>query len=689
MEIERLSDWESVTAMLQHTLAQMLELEVDASPFGQLEEYFRELEKLPPIQAWQNDSYLESFSPTGEWTHERVFETLNRQYGNKTPPVRLDLLKISVPLHVPPLPIALVPIARHPLSGAVTIASWIPGLGPTLDSATANVLRDFWCTDRIYCVWVNPANLRTFLVASMERLSMEPVPPHEDLRVLDPQPSDCPWLDAADVLIPINTLRELGLSCHLMRSISAVPLYRAENIVTVLSARRLTPQIVGRIQQTLRTTATIFQVRGDEAAIDHLIERTETDNIDPSRIFRGTAKTTQQSGAKDLETEAVRVVSTCLLKAVKMRSSDIIFAETPDMLRVRYKVDGGWIDEPGGLPLAVAKEVINHIKMRSHLDISITKIDQDGLLIKDFDGQRCTFRVNTSQDIGGQKAVLRVQPKFDTIRSLEEYGMPQAYVDAIDQTLAGSSGLVVLCGPTGCGKSTTIYSILRRIDASFQNVLTAEDPVEIVVPLVSQKLIDRATGETFANWTRDILRKAPDITVVGEMRDPETVEAVMTVATSGHRIISTLHTTSAWTIPSRLMDLKAQRFYISQSLSVGISQRLVKMLCPKCQIQVPVPAAEKLARMGLDPERFEGVSHLAKSRGCPYCNGRGSYGRRAIFEALLVDEEIREAIEEGATSLDLRNISARRGEQTIFEKALEEAIAGRISLQAACTTRSA
>jgi type II secretory ATPase GspE/PulE/Tfp pilus assembly ATPase PilB-like protein len=292
-------------------------------------------------------------------------------------------------------------------------------------------------------------------------------------------------------------------------------------------------------------------------------------------------------------------------------------------------------------------------------------------------------------DISGEKAVLRVQPKFDTIRSLEDYEMPQTYIDAIDQTLVGSSGLIVLCGPTGCGKSTTIYSILRRLDSSFLNILTIEDPVEILVPLISQRPIDRAAGETFPSWTRGLLRKAPCIAVVGEMRDQETVEAVMTVATSGHRIISTLHTTSAWTIPSRLLDLKAQLFFVSQSLSVGISQRLVQMLCPKCQVQVPVPAAEKLVRMGLDPERFEGVTHLAKARGCPFCHGRGSYGRRAIFEAMLVDEEIREAIEEGATSLDLKNISASKGEQTIFDKALAEAIAGRISLQEACKTRCA
>jgi hypothetical protein len=544
MKIDRLPNWSPVTALLQHALGQMLNLEIDSEPFSQLEEYFRELEKVPLLQAWQNDSFLELFSPTGDWNHERVFEALNRQHGGATPPVRLDLLKISLALHLPPLPIPLVPIARDPLSGAMTVASWIPGLGPILNSLSANILRDFWCTDFIQCIWASPASIRGLLAASVERLSLDAIPPHEDFRALDARPPDCPWLDAADVLIPVNTVRELGLSCHLMRSVSAVPLYRAENILTVLSAKRLTPHVVGRIQQTLRTTATIFQIRGDEATIEHLIERTETDNIDPSRIFRGSTKVAQQSGT-DLETEAVRVVNTCLLKAVKMRSSDIIFAEMPDVLRVRYKVDGGWIDEPGGLPLVVAKEVINHIKMRCHLDISITKIDQDGLLIKDFDGKRYTFRVNTSQDIGGQKAVLRVQPKFDTIRSLEEYGMPQAYIDAIDQTLAGSSVLIVLCGPTGCGKTTTIYSILRRLNPSLMNILAIEDPVEIVVPLISQRNIDRAAGETFASWTRGLLRKAPCVAVVGEMRDQETVEAVITVATSGHRIISTLHTTSA------------------------------------------------------------------------------------------------------------------------------------------------
>jgi type II secretory ATPase GspE/PulE/Tfp pilus assembly ATPase PilB-like protein len=689
---QHLSNWGSVTTLIQHTLVQMLELDVNSKALVELQDYFRELEGMPLQQAWQKDSYLELYQHSGELTHERVFEALNRLYGEKTPPVRLELLNVAVPLHLPPLPVPLVPLARHPLSGAMTIGTWVPGLGSILNSSAADVLREFWCTDFIQCVWSSPASIRTFLAASGERLCLEPVPPHEDFRGLDAPVPDYPWLDAADILIRLKHLKDLGLSCNLMRAVSAAPLYRGENIVTVLSSARLSPQAVGRLQQTLRTTATIFQVRGDEQAIQQLIERTETESIDPGLIFRTGRKPTQAGSrlAGDLETEAVRVVNTCLVKAVKMRASDIIFAETSEALRVRYKVDGTWMDETAVLPPAVAKEVINHIKMKSQLDISITRLAQDGQLVMDLEGRRYTFRVNTSLDISGQKAVLRVQPGFDTIRSLEDYGMPIGYINAIDQTLAGSSGMIVLCGPTGCGKSTTIYSILARIDPFAHNILTAEDPVEINVPNVFQARInERAGGETFASWTRGLVRQAPCVAVVGEMRDPQTVEAVMHVASSGHRVISTLHTTSAWGIPSRLMDLKAERFYVSQALSVGISQRLVKMLCPSCQIQVPVPSSDKLVRMGLDPDSFSGVSCLAKGRGCPYCHGRGTYGRRAIFEALLVDDEVREAIEQGATALDLREISRRRGEQTIFERALSEALAGRISVQAACATRCA
>jgi type II secretory ATPase GspE/PulE/Tfp pilus assembly ATPase PilB-like protein len=687
---QHLSNWESVTTLIQHTLVQMLELDVNSQPFFELQEHFRELEGVSPLQAWQNDTYLELYPQQAGWTHERAFETLNQQYGEKTPPVRLELLNIAIPLHLPPLPVALVPIARHPLSGAMTLATWVPGLGSILSSPGAEVLRDFWCTDFIQCVWSSPASIRAFLVANGERLSLKSVPPHEDFRGLDAPVPDYPWLDASDILIRVKDIKDLGFSCNLMRTVSAAPLYRGENIVTVQCSKRLSPQAVGQLQQTLRTTATIFQVRGDETAIQQLIQRTETDNVDPSRIFRPGRKVTQTGPrlAGDLETEAVRVVNTCLLKAVKMRASDIIFAETPDCLRVRYKVDGTWMDEAGRLPLAVAKEVINHIKMKSRMDISITRLAQDGQLVKEFDGLRYTFRVNTSLDITGQKAVLRVQQHFSTIRSLEDYGMPQAYINAIDQTLAGSSGLIVLCGPTGCGKSTTIYSILARIEPFAHNILTLEDPVEINVPHVFQAQITPA-GETYSSWTRGLVRQAPCIAVVGEMRDPETVEAVMNVASSGHRVISTLHTTSVWGIPSRLMDLRAERFYVSQALSVGISQRLVKLLCPNCQVQVPVPAPDKLRRMGLDPKSFGGVSRLVRGRGCPYCHGRGTYGRRAIFEAMMVDDEVREAIEQGATALELREISRRQGERTIFEKALAEALAGRISLQEACTTRSA
>src|SRR5215831_16572152 len=182
---QHLSNWESVTTLIRHTLVQMLELDVNSQPFFELQENFRELESMPPLHAWQNDTYLELYPRSGDWTHERVFETLNQQYGEKTPPVRLELLNIAVPLHLPPLPVALIPIARNPLSGAMTVATWVPGLGSILQSEAANVLRDFWCTDFIRCVWSSPASIRAFLVANTERLSLESVPPHEDFRGLD------------------------------------------------------------------------------------------------------------------------------------------------------------------------------------------------------------------------------------------------------------------------------------------------------------------------------------------------------------------------------------------------------------------------------------------------------------------------------------------------------------------------
>jgi type II secretory ATPase GspE/PulE/Tfp pilus assembly ATPase PilB-like protein len=701
--------FDSLDVILMHFLVEMLQIEPGSEPWSRLLEHCDHLKENAPQESWFKESYLELFGPTGEWTHGKVYEELNRQYGRSTPPIKLDLLSVGMHLHLPPLSIPLIPIARHPVTGSMTVASWLPGLSNVLQQQQANILKEFWCTDQVQAVWAEPGVIRTFLKRNWERVFLAPVPAHEDFRgLLDRQPpDDVPWIDAHSIVLLEKDQRELGVSARLMREILAVPVFRGQNIVTALSASKLSPQVETRLQMALRTSkvATVFQLRSDEQSISQLIDRAESQSIDPSKIFRGPknkgsdGQTQFSTGRSDRidrssvhvrageEAEAVRLVNTCVYKAIQMRASDIIFAEARDRLRVRYKIDGEWMDEGGKLPKEYAAAVINHIKIKSGLSISIRKTMQDGYFTKEINADRYRFRVNTSLDVTGEKAVLRIQPDADSVRTLEEYGMPQRYIDAIDQTMAGSTGLVILTGPTGCGKSTTIYSIILRLDPFKQNILSCEDPIEIEMPNTFQAQIE--WPQTFALWTRGLLRQAPCVAIVGEIRDSETVEAVIRVASSGHRVISTLHTNTAWDIPTRLMNFSAQPFYIQQILTVGISQRLVKMICPKCSVEVPVPAPEKLRRMGVAPDQFADVAYLRQGRGCPYCQNRGTYGRRAIFEALIADDEIKEAIGQRVSSLELRKLMAKKGEKSIFEKALAEAIAGNISLGEACGTRSA
>jgi type II secretory ATPase GspE/PulE/Tfp pilus assembly ATPase PilB-like protein len=247
--------------------------------------------------------------------------------------------------------------------------------------------------------------------------------------------------------------------------------------------------------------------------------------------------------------------------------------------------------------------------------------------------------------------------------------------------------LLILCGPTGSGKTTTIYSILRSVDAIKNNVLTAESPIEVFLENISQTQVDDDGPYSFAMWARGILRQAPDVVMMGEIRDEESVEALMRLSSSGHRAISTLHTNSACEVPNRLFLFRAQPFMVADSLKLAISQRLVKKLCPRCAIEEPLPAEERLVRLGIKPEWLVGVSAIRRGRKCDFCRKTGVSGRKAIFEALIVDDEVKIAIQERAPALNLQRILERRGEATLFEKAVREAAAGVISLEEACKFR--
>ena len=271
----------------------------------------------------------------------------------------------------------------------------------------------------------------------------------------------------------------------------------------------------------------------------------------------------------------------------------------------------------------------------------------------------------------------------NSIRSLVSLGMPERYVEKIHQILHSRSGLIVFSGPTGCGKSTTIYSILNEFDPLQHNIQTAESPIEVVMPHVNQVEISDFGRNTFLNWVRGIVREAPDILMMGEIRDLETADALLRVVNTGHRVITTLHANSAAMVPIRFLQLGVQSFLIASTLRMALSQCLVKMVCPHCDEEVPIPGREKLKKMRINPAWLEDAEYFKVGRGCSHCNGTGFEGRKALYEALIVDEDIAHELQGRPTPENLRRLMIEKGEATLLEKAVREAAHGVISLEEA------
>src|SRR5258708_12862623 len=265
--------------------------------------------------------------------------------------------------------------------------------------------------------------------------------------------------------------------------------------------------------------------------------------------------------------------------------------------------------------------------------------------------------------------------------------MSSRYAKAIDDLMNGDNGLLILCGPTGSGKTTTIYSILRSIDAVKNNVLTAESPIEVLLEKRSQTQIGDDGPYSYAIWARGIVRQAPDIVMMGEIRDEESADALMRLSSSGHRAISTLHTNSVCEVPSRFFLFRAQPFMVTDSLKMAISQRLVKKVCPRCYIEEPVPSAERLIRLGIHPNWLSGASALRRGRKCDFFRQTGVTGRKTTFEALILNDKLHISIQKQSPAVQLRRILETKEEITLVKNAVEEDAAGVISLEEACKFR--
>ncbi|MCB1183216.1 Flp pilus assembly complex ATPase component TadA [bacterium] len=373
----------------------------------------------------------------------------------------------------------------------------------------------------------------------------------------------------------------------------------------------------------------------------------------------------------------ILLVDSLLRDAVTDGATDIHFEPEEKVMRVRYRVDGA-LSQAAVLPVELQPIVIARLKIMAELNISENRVPQDGRILFDAGRRKVDLRVSTLPMIHGEGIVCRILDKESLVLGLDRLGMPAAVAPVFTRDITRPNGIILVTGPTGSGKTTTLYSALSHLNKPDTKIITLEDPVEYALPVINQAQINLAKGFTFAKGLRAILRQDPDIVLVGEIRDAETAQMAIRAALTGHLVFSTLHTNSAAGAIPRLLDMGVEPFLLSATLVSVLAQRLVRRVCPDCAEPV-APAAADLALLGIGPEDLEGAAPR-EGKGCPMCRDTGYRGRMAIFEYLHVDPELRRLIAGGAESGELARAAAAQGQHDLLHDALTRYKAGRTTL---------
>jgi len=378
------------------------------------------------------------------------------------------------------------------------------------------------------------------------------------------------------------------------------------------------------------------------------------------------------------EAPIVKFVNLVLQQAIQDRASDIHFEPFETEFRIRYRVDGA-LYEMSPPPKHLALPVISRIKVMSNLNISERRLPQDGRINYPIGNRQIDLRVSTLPTQFGESVVLRVLDRSAVNLELEALGLPKHVHDYMAEVIQRPNGIVIVTGPTGCGKTTTLYSCLRRVNAIDSKLLTAEDPVEYDIEGIMQVAINEAVGMTFGKALRSFLRQDPDIIMVGEMRDLETAQISIQASLTGHLVLSTLHTNDAPGAVTRMIDMGVEPFLISSTLMAVLGQRLVRVICKNCRTPFE-PTEEQLALLNLSPHDLgEKVFHYG--RGCSACNDTGYRGRKGIFELLIISEAVRALINERAPTVVLRQKAVELGMVTLREDGLRGIFEGDTTIE--------
>ena len=392
----------------------------------------------------------------------------------------------------------------------------------------------------------------------------------------------------------------------------------------------------------------------------------------------------EESLEKTLETAegapVIRMVNMIMIEALRTKASDIHIEALEKTSRLRYRLDGSLVERPSP-PKAYHNAIVSRIKIMSDLDIAERRVPQDGRFkIKAF-GREVDIRVSILPTVFGEKVVMRTLDKQNLAPGLGSLGLDDFAYKAMQYAIEQPHGVLLVTGPTGSGKTTTLYSCMQDLNKPDVNIVTAEDPVEYQIAGINQVHVNTQVGLSFASVLRSVLRQDPDIILVGEIRDGETADIAVKAALTGHLVLSTLHTNDAAGVIARLVDMGVPPFMIGSSLILAQAQRLYRKLCSACKKEGGVPS-DVLEINHIEPNFFGGKP-VYFPVGCPRCNGTGYKGRAAIMEVLTVEDAIRDAIMHGMTTTDLRTLAIKNGMISLKEVGLMKVRDGITSLAAA------
>jgi type IV pilus assembly protein PilB len=500
----------------------------------------------------------------------------------------------------------------------------------------------------------------------------------EDIAGMIAQNLGVPFMDIKNYIVDPEVIKLIPEA--IAKRYCLIPLFKIQDTLTVAMANPR--DIIAIDEARLKSKCGIVEpVLAAKSAIEHAIDEYYStkgtfeeiiDQIDKAKFVKMpedlAAKTLQEIAQ---EAPIVKLVNLIIAQALKDKASDIHIEPDEDILRIRYRIDGVLHETPSS-PKHLSNAIISRIKVLAHMDIAEKRKPQDGRIQLKVENKDLDLRVSTFPTIHGENVVLRILDKSSVLLGLSELGFEEEDLKDFEKLIKRPYGIILVTGPTGSGKTTTLYAALSTINSPDKNIITIEDPVEYQLPLIRQTQINPKAGLTFASGLRSMLRQDPNVIMVGEIRDKETAEVAIQASLTGHLVFSTLHTNDASGALARLIDMGVEPFLIASSVMGVIAQRLVRMICRQCREEYPV-SQETLKALGVN--KTEQIK-LYRGKGCRECKETGYKGRTAVFELFTINEMLRELITKKASSSAIRQEAVKMGMMTLRDNGLKKAQSG-------------